>query len=386
MKIWNFIIFIAIVFAIYFAVNFYVYKRGMQAMPAGSPFKTYYVILFVLFASSFWIGRILERFYLSTISEIFVWIGAFWLAYIAYLVLGALLLDILRLANHFAGFFLAFVTRDYAKTKFYTAIGIFAISTIVIFLGFLNARNPKIKTLELTMPKKSSSLKELNITMASDIHMGTIISNGWIKKIVSGINSTNPDIILLPGDIIDEDLAPVIKKNMGEELKGLKAKYGVYGITGNHEYIGGAAAAVKYLEEHNIKVIRDSAVTIENDFVIIGREDRSINQFSGRTRKTLAEIMKGVDKTLPNISMDHQPFDLQEAQNNGVDLQLSGHTHHGQLFPFNFITKMIYEVSWGYKQKGNTQYYVSCGVGGWGPPVRTGSAPEIVNIKIKFVE
>ncbi|MFH1197941.1 MAG: metallophosphoesterase [bacterium] len=386
MKIWNFIIFITIVLAVYFGVNFYIYKRGLQAIPAGSPLKTYYIILFVLFAASFWIGRILERFYLSTISEVFVWIGSFWLAYIAYLVLGVLLLDILRLCNQFIGFFPEFLTRNYAKTKFYTAIIVLAVSTIVIFLGFLNARNPRIKTLELTLPKKASSLNELSITMASDIHMGTIISNGWIRKIVNGINSTKPDIILLPGDIIDEDLAPVIKKNMGEELKSLKAKYGVFGITGNHEYIGGAAAAVKYLEEHNIKIIRDSSVVIDSSFTIVGREDRSINQFSGKTRKNLAEIMKNVDKTIPIILMDHQPFGLPEAQNNGIDLQLSGHTHHGQLFPFNFITEMIYEVSWGYKQKGNTQYYVSCGAGGWGPPVRTGSTPEIVNIKIKFTE
>jgi predicted MPP superfamily phosphohydrolase len=94
--------------------------------------------------------------------------------------------------------------------------------------------------------------------------------------------------------------------------------------------------------------------------------------------------MAEVDKSYPVILMDHQPFRLAEAEANGVDLQLSGHTHHGQLWPFNLITKKVYELSWGYKKKGSTHYYVSCGVGTWGPPIRTANRPEIINIKLQF--
>ena len=94
--------------------------------------------------------------------------------------------------------------------------------------------------------------------------------------------------------------------------------------------------------------------------------------------------MKGVDHSMPVILMDHQPFGLHEAVENGVDLQLSGHTHHGQLWPFSFITKRVYELSWGYLKIGDTHFYVSCGVGTWGPPVRTGNSPEIMNIILSF--
>ncbi|VAW29684.1 Phosphoesterase, partial [hydrothermal vent metagenome] len=100
--------------------------------------------------------------------------------------------------------------------------------------------------------------------------------------------------------------------------------------------------------------------------------------------KPLSEIMQGLNRELPLILLDHQPFHLEQAQKNGIDLQLSGHTHHGQLWPFNYITRAIYSLSWGYLQKGNTHYYVSCGVGGWGPPVRTVSRPEILNLKLHF--
>jgi predicted MPP superfamily phosphohydrolase len=158
----------------------------------------------------------------------------------------------------------------------------------------------------------------------------------------------------------------------------------VYAITGNHEYIGGVEPACKYLVEHGLVELRDNYIMIANSLYIIGREDRSIKGFTGKVRKNLVEIMKGINKNLPIILMDHQPVKLAEAAENGVDLQLSGHTHHGQLWPFSFITKKVYELSMGYKKTGDTHYYVSCGVGTWGPPIRTGNRPEIIRIDLRF--
>jgi predicted MPP superfamily phosphohydrolase len=201
---------------------------------------------------------------------------------------------------------------------------------------------------------------------------------------VKDINLINADIVLLAGDVVDEDIKPVIKYNLGEILKLIKSKLGVFAITGNHEYIGGVEPAVKYLAEHNLIELRDTSILIDNSFFLIGREDRSGRGFGGRPRRSLLELMKGIDKSLPVILMDHQPVKLNEAFEYGIDLQVSGHTHHGQLFPFNFITKKIYELSYGYMKRGNTHYYVSCGVGTWGPPVRTSSRPEIVEIKLMF--
>jgi predicted MPP superfamily phosphohydrolase len=176
----------------------------------------------------------------------------------------------------------------------------------------------------------------------------------------------------------------VIRQNLGETLRQIKSKYGIYGITGNHEYIGGVDAACKYLTEHSVVMLRDSVVKIADAFTIVGREDISIRQFDGKKRKPLVELMKDVDKSLPIILMDHQPIHLNESAEQGADLQLSGHTHNGQLWPFNYIADAVYEVSWGYIQKGKTHIYVSCGVGTWGPPMRTGNRPEVVNVKLKF--
>jgi hypothetical protein len=159
---------------------------------------------------------------------------------------------------------------------------------------------------------------------------------------------------------------------------------GVFGITGNHEYIGGVEEAVAYLEEHGIRMLRDTCIILRGGITLCGREDRSSMQFGGLRRKGLGELLKDVDRTRPVIMMDHQPFDLDSVAKAGVDVQLSGHTHHGQLWPLNYITKVVYEQSWGYLRKSGTQFYVSSGAGSWGPPVRLGNRPEIVVLTLHF--
>jgi predicted MPP superfamily phosphohydrolase len=160
---------------------------------------------------------------------------------------------------------------------------------------------------------------------------------------------------------------------------------GVYAIPGNHEYIGGIQKTLPYLESINIKELRDKVLVLPNGVQVIGRDDRDNRQMGEENRrKTLKELMVGLNKTFPVIVMNHQPFNLDEAVDEDVDLQLSGHTHHGQLWPLNYITKAVFELSWGYLKKGNTNFYVSSGFGSWGPPVRLGNTPEVVVFNLKF--
>jgi predicted MPP superfamily phosphohydrolase len=168
-------------------------------------------------------------------------------------------------------------------------------------------------------------------------------------------------------------------------LSRIKSRFGVYAITGNHEYIGGVGPAVRYLEDHGVMVLRDTAIMINGQFFLAGRDDRDKPRFTGKPRKELEEVMTTVDTSYPVILMDHQPFNLGNHAKMGIDLQLSGHTHHGQLWPINYITEAIYEVSWGYKKIGNTHFYVSSGYGTWGPPLRLGNRPEIVKINLRMI-
>jgi len=378
----QFIIFFSIVITVYGLLSFYIYSKGLQAFPHGSPARLYFKIVFVFLSVSYIIARFLERIWLSSLSDIFTWIGSFWLAAFFYLLLIVITIDLLRLVNYNIPFLPESAkSLEFKKIVFWSSVGLVS---LLLLLGFINALMPRIKTLNLTIDKQVEGMQELKIAFASDIHLGTLIGPRRTNKIIQRINELKPDLILLGGDIVDEDLGPVIRNNLGDSLKKLTAPLGVIGITGNHEYIGGAEPAVKYLEEHGIVMVRDTFLQIDNTFYIVGREDRDSPRFAGTGRKEMSEVMNGIDHSKPIILLDHQPFELDEKEKLGVDLTLSGHTHHGQMWPLNYITKAIYEVSWGYKKKGNTHVYVSSGVGGWGPPVRIGNRPEIVLLNIKF--
>jgi predicted MPP superfamily phosphohydrolase len=379
----TFIIFFSIIIVLYGLINTYIYLRGLQAIPSASSLRQWYTIAFWFLALSYFAARLLERIALSWLTDGLVWIGSFWLGAMAYFVVILLVIDVLRLANYFVPFFPALITHNYQHAKQIVALVVTGIVLLTVIGARLNQMSPQIKTLELTIHKKSP-LTELNIALISDVHLGTIICNSHFLRIVEKINSLNPDIVLFAGDLVDEDIEPVIRQNLGETLRQIKSKYGIFAVTGNHEYIGGVEEACKYLVAHGVVMLRDSVIKVADAFTLVGREDISARQFGSHQRKPLGELMNAVDKNLPVILMDHQPMHLNESAEQGADLQFSGHTHNGQLWPFNYIADAVYEVSWGYKKKGNTHIYVSCGVGTWGPPMRTGNRPEVVNVKLKF--
>ncbi|MGD9899619.1 MAG: metallophosphoesterase [Calditrichaceae bacterium] len=384
MKISGFVIFLTIILAIYGSVNFYIFVRGWEALSQFSSAKIYFSIFFWFIAASFIAGRVLEKYGFSVVANFMIHLGSYWLAMMLYLFLILVLIDLIRLINHFIPFFPGYIYENYNLFKQITALSVIMVVIIITWVGHINATNPGIRTLEIGIDKRVENTKKLNIVVASDIHLGTMIGRSEIDNIVAIINKLEPDIVLLPGDIVDEDMGPVIRQNLGEALNNIRARYGVFAVTGNHEYIGGVEPAFQYLSAHKINVLRDSVAQVNGDIYIVGREDISVNRIRGKKRYSLEKLLENVNKTYPVILLDHQPFNLNEAADNGIDLQVSGHTHHGQLWPFNYITSRVYEISHGYKKSKNTHFYISSGVGTWGPPVRIGNRPEIVNIILSF--
>ncbi|MDR1761938.1 MAG: hypothetical protein LBR55_05760, partial [Bacteroidales bacterium] len=170
-----------------------------------------------------------------------------------------------------------------------------------------------------------------------------------------------------------------LRNNIGDHLQTLTPPLGLYAISGNHEHIDRNNSVRAYFKKINIPMLTDSIVTLANGIQIVGRNDRSSHM-----QRPLDSLMLNIDHTKPIIVLNHQPYNLDEAVKQHVDLHLSGHTHHGQLFPFNFITGALFELSWGYLQKENTHFYVSSGFGTWGPNVRIGNRPEIVVFEVEF--
>jgi predicted MPP superfamily phosphohydrolase len=375
--------FFILVFGVHLLVNFYIGYRGYQALELYPHWRIWFVLFMILMVLAYPLGRILEKIWYHPIPITLHWIGAFWFAVMLYSTLLLLVIDIARIVNSFVPYFQYF-NFDVLMLKWYSMIAVAGIVVVVVLAGHINAWHAKAVTLDLSVDKPAGDMKSVSIVAVSDIHLGTIIGPRKTEKLVNSINALKPDLVLLAGDVVDEDVGPVIKQNLGENLQKIIAPLGVYAVTGNHEYIGGVGPSVRYLEQNGIKMLRDSSVLIGNAFYVVGREDRFKNSRSDEKRLSLNELLSGIDMSRPVIMLDHQPYNLDAVADAGVDVQLSGHTHDGQLWPFGYITQKLFEVSHGYKLKGKTHFYVSSGFGTWGPPVRVGNRPEIVLIHLHF--
>jgi hypothetical protein len=237
------VLFFAVFFTVYGLVNYYIFLRGWQAVPTDAPWRTWYVIVFLFLSFSFVTGRFLERLWLSDVSAVIVWVGSFWLAVMVYLFFAAVVFDLLRLANGVLHVVPGSALANHGPGRSWFAVTAVAVTAIVLLGGYINARNPQVRRITLTIEKTHGADTTLHVVAVSDIHLGTIVGNDRLKRIVQAVNALEPDLILLPGDVVDEDLAPVIRGNLGEGLRSLTAKYGVLAVTGNHEYIGGAEKA-----------------------------------------------------------------------------------------------------------------------------------------------
>ena len=369
-----FAIFFTLAFTIYGSLNLYVFFHSWIVVSRYANLKWIYTVFYIFMAVSFIVGRLGERWEGFTPSSFLVHLGSIWLAFLVYFFLSALVIDLLRLFFNWTG--LVTHLPGFINPRNILLFVLTIVSGTVI-AGYINALNPVTVRHTLPILRPESERDSFRVVLASDIHLGTIIANSRVGRLVQMINQEKPDLILLAGDQIDEDLGPVIRLNLGESLKKLQSRLGIYAVNGNHEFIGGVDRADRYLEEHGIQVLRDSWVQVE-DFIIAGREDYSMVRFTGTPRKDLAELLRDIPGNLPVILLDHQPHHLEEAVANGIALQLSGHTHRGQLWPFHTITNRIFEVDYGLKKIRDTFVYVSCGYGTWGPPVRTGNRPEVV--------
>jgi predicted MPP superfamily phosphohydrolase len=375
----SFLIFFSIIMLIYTSANYYLFVRGLQAFSLTQSYRRFYIVIFWTVAASFIVGSFMERLATSAFSEWIYRIGSFWIAYMLYLGMAVVLIDIIRMLNYFFHFLPQF--SEVMRFR----LGLIVVSTVSVIVigGHINALWINVREIPLTIHKMVTGSPEVKILMASDIHLGALIGERREKKLLDIIREQKPDLVLLCGDLVDGEIAPVLRKNLGRHIQEIQTPLGVYAITGNHEYIGGISKTLPYLKSINIKVLIDSIVTLPNGIQLVGRNDHSASR-GAMPPKPLAELVSGLDITKPIIVMNHQPFNLQEAADAMVDLHLSGHTHHGQLWPVNYITKAIFELSWGYLKKGETNFYVSSGYGSWGPSVRVGNRPEVVVFKLKF--
>jgi predicted MPP superfamily phosphohydrolase len=344
-------------------------------------FRLLYFIIFIVLAATFIAGKFLEASHSSVLSDILNIIGGFWMAFMLYGFLFLFLSDLISLILRISGVISSGNIMQYRKWAYILTI---SLSFMLIAGGFINALIPKVKKYDIVINKSAGEVRELKIAAVSDIHLGSIIRKRSMIKLSRILESLKPDLVLLLGDIVDGEIGPVLRGDLLKYFTCPRCNDGLLAITGNHEFIGGAKKTIPYIESKGIRILKDEIVEIEGGIQFIGRLDRDSQRFFGKTRLPLSDLVKKTDASKPIILLDHQPIDLNEPEKYGIDLQLSGHTHNGQMWPLNYITGMIYELSYGYKKKGNSQFIVSSGFGLWGPRVRSGSRSEILLLNISF--
>jgi len=371
------IVAILIFLSIFALSGYYVYIRVIQSFTYTFINSKLFLVLYIFLISSFLLGKISENISISIFSNTLVRIGSVSIAVFLYALLFVIFYDFVRLINFIIPFFPKFIIENYQKTKFF--LGIFTISAIFIILtiGWFNARYINIKNIKIDIKKEFNTL---NIVAISDIHLGTMVNDKKTLQLTNTIQKINPDLVIIAGDIIDDNLSIVKYFKLLEHFKKLNPKYGIYACPGNHEYISRAYTDYEYFEKNGINILNDITKLIDNKFYIIGRDDLQGEGITKKKRKSLQELTKNIDFKLPVILLDHQPFKLNKTAEYNIDLQFSGHTHNGQIFPFNFITGFLFEEDWGYIKKKNTHFYISSGYGTAVIPIRIGSHSEIVNI------
>jgi predicted MPP superfamily phosphohydrolase len=228
---------------------------------------------------------------------------------------------------------------------------------------------------ELTVETGKMPGDGLTLIFISDLHLGHGIGARELARWIDLINAEHPDAVLIGGDVVDNDVRPLVEGDMAAHLRRLSAPLGVFACPGNHEYIAGIDRSARFLASAGIRVLRDSAVEVGEKFLLIGRDDRS-----NPRRVQLKQLLEGRQGALPVIVLDHQPVELTTT---GIDLQLSGHTHRGQVWPVSWLTDALYEVSHGFRRVGDTGLYVTSGLGLWGGKFRVGTRSEYVVIRLR---
>jgi predicted MPP superfamily phosphohydrolase len=364
-------------FVIYPLANLYVYTRLQRLLAAGRRGRRVFAALYLLLFLAYPLVELLAHARQAGFLKYVLMFGYYSLPFLLYLFLltafGELLLQLGRLLKLVPPALLD--NRKLTRAAF---VVVLAGSAAIVVLGASHYRDIKVNEYAIEIPGRASGIDHMRIALAADFHIGDVTEPRLIATIIARINSSHPDIILLGGDLMEGDRPGFEVERFAALFRRLRAKYGVYAAPGNHEYHR-APDRADFFALAGITLLDDRFVVVDRAFCLAGRSDR---QHGGK--RPLAQVLRGVPTDLPLILMDHRPSRFAETLRLPVDIQLSAHTHHGQLFPIHWITALKYDLSWGMKRIGRTRFFVTCGVQTWGPPVRTVGDSEIMLIQVTF--
>ncbi len=364
----SFFVFVTIASLIIAAAHAGIFFSFIKFFQIGSgPLRKILLGSMLTLAFSFIITSMLVHTHENFVTRFLYVISAGWLGIFLYLMMATMLCWVVVLIVKITGIN---VLAAWVSAPIYIAALLFS------FYGIWNAANPVLKNITVQIENLPEQWKGRTIVQASDIHLGAINRSGFAQKVVNLINSAKPDVVVITGDLFDgagEDLSHLV-----EPLNQIQAPLGVYFITGNHETYVGLQKSFDALQSTNVRILRDEIVDLEGvqlvgiDYLTIGNPAK------------LDSIVEQINPAQPSLVLFHEPRFVEIMRKAGVNLQLAGHTHRGQIWPFNYISKRVYNgLDFGLYTDGSYNLYTSCGAGTWGPPLRSGNRPEVVGIMLR---
>lgn len=371
------------------------FKKPVKSLPIRLLASTLYLLLSsTLILSTF--------FKASRLKTVIARIGNIWFGVFEYLIYSIIIVFLVILVLRLLHRYPRRASISYKRFIRRSGLIVLGFTLLIGTYGYLNGRHMKVNTYDVSIDKQASGLDHMKIGLIADLHLGYNNGSADVEKMVRLLNKEHPDLILIAGDITDNNYDAIDSPaRVSAALKKLEARFGVYGVYGNHDVteqlIGGFTQASDkahpstrdkriddMLSAGNVTMLSDDFVMINNSIYLIGRLDAHKSGVRHLKPKTVDELMQPVDTGRPVILMEHEPIDLDEEAAAGVDLEVAGHTHGGQTFPGTILTHILWKNAWGLYKDDAFHSVVTCGVGTWGPNMRVGTDSEIAVIDVRF--
>lgn len=361
-------------------------------------FRLIFAVIYVLLSTSLLTGFLIKN--PKSLHRMLKITGNYFLGIFLYTLVIILLADFGRILLKYV-FHASWI---HSRTAFTVAGAICALLILLLSAcGIFHAKYIKTTSYDVIINKTIPERTSMKVVLLADTHFGYNVGVLHARELVRKINKQKPDLVCIAGDIFDNEYDAIRNpEKLEKTLRGIKSTYGVYACWGNHDLNEEILAGFtfkhkdgdlsdikdphmkKFLEDSNIHILEDESVLINDQFYVIGRKDASLTEKIDETRKAPAQLTEKLNRDKPIIMIDHQPKELQELADAGVDLDLCGHTHNGQTFPGNFTIKLMWENPCGLLSKDNMTNITTSGAGVWGPAMRIGTDSEICSINIQL--
>lgn len=379
-KLLGLIVFLSIFLSIYGTLHVYAYLKVRAVLSFGPTVRTLLIAYLAVMVLAPFIVRFSERMGLDAFARTLAYIGYIWMGFLLLFVSASFALDVYRfllyLIAHIFDSDLSGIVMS-PKHSLFIPLALGAVFTVY---GYFEASQIRTEHVIIKTPKIPEMIDSIRIVQISDVHLGLTMRGDRLKRIIEKIQAADPDILVSTGDLVDGYVHRL--EGLADILRGVRTRYGRYAVTGNHEQYAGLARSIDFTRKAGFTVLRDSHENVLGLINIVGVEDPPRHAEGYEKRLKLSEFLSNLPRGQFTILLRHRP--LVEKDSIGLfDLQLSGHAHKGQIFPFSLMTWLLYPVHAGSLELLNgSRLYVSRGTGTWGPPIRFLAPPEITVIEL----